>query len=83
MGNKEILHQQIDGWCASQQTARFVSCLGARREKELREIKFATVKENPELTCRLVAKLIELDDIITFTHNAISITDHGYRGLAN
>ena len=83
MGNKEILHQQIDGWCASQQTAIFVSCLGERREKLLREIKFATVKENPELTWRLVAKLIELDDIITLTHNANSITEHGYRGVAN
>ena len=38
---------------------------------------------NPELTCRLVAKLIELDDIITLTHNADSITEHGCRGFAN
>ena len=83
MGNKEILRQQIDGWCASQQTAIFVSCLGERREKLLREIKFATVKENPELTCRLVAQLLELADIITLTHNADSITEHGYRGVAN
>ena len=83
MGNKELLRQQIAGWCASQQTAIFVSCLGERREKLLREIKFATVKENPELTCRLVATLIELDDIITLTHNADSITEHGYRGVAN
>jgi len=83
MGSKEILRQQIDGWCASRQTAIYTSCLGERREKLLREIKFATVKENPELTCRLVAKLIELDDIITLTHNADSITEHGCRGFAN
>ncbi len=83
MDSKVILRQQIDNWCASQQTQVFVSLLDSKRDKLLKEIKFATTKENPELTCRLVAKLTELDEIITLIHDASSITEHGSRGFAN
>jgi catalase len=79
---KEILRQQVDIWCDSHTTRIFRSLLNDKRERLLKEMKFATQKyENPEITVRLVAKLAELDEVIAYTKNADTITEHGSRGI--
>ena len=81
---KDLLRQQIDIWCESQPTRIFRELLDARRERLLKEMKFAAQKhDNPEVTVRLVAKLTELDDIITQTKDANIITEHGSRGVVD
>ena len=81
---KDLLRQQIDIWCEIQKTRIFRELLDARRERLLKEMKFAAQKhDNPEVTVRLVAKLTELDDIITQTKDANIITEHGIRGVVD
>ncbi len=50
----------------------------------LNEIKFAAQKhDNPEITVRLVAKLAQLDEIITHIKDANSIAEYGSRGIVD
>ena len=79
---KEILRQQVDIWCENHTTRIFRELLESRRERLLKEMKFATAKlDNPEITVRLVAKLTELDEILAHTKDANIITEDGIRGV--
>lgn len=82
--NKELLHHQLESWRHSQQTKIFIEFIGERREKLLNEIKFAAQKhDNPEITVRLVAKLTQLDEIITHIKDVNSIAEYGSRGIVD
>tara|TARA_R100001443_G_scaffold8564_1_gene17968 strand:+ start:52 stop:315 length:264 start_codon:yes stop_codon:yes gene_type:complete len=81
---KELLRQQVDIWCDSHTTRIFRELLNDKRERLLKEIKFAMQKhDNPEITVRLVAKLAELDEVIAHTKDANTITEHGSRGVVS
>jgi len=82
--SRELLRQQVESWQHSQQTRIFLEFIDEKREKLLNEIKFATQKhDNPEITVRLVAKLIQLDEIITHIKDADSIAEYGSRGIVD
>jgi catalase len=82
--SRELLRQQVESWQHSQQTRIFLGFINDKREKLLNEIKFAAQKhENPEITVRLVAKLTQLDEIITHIKDADSITEYGSRNLVD
>ena len=82
--NKELLRHQFESWKHSQQTEIFLGFIDEKREKLLNEIKFAAQKhDNPEITVRLVAKLTQLDEIITHIKDADSIAEYGSRGIVD
>ena len=82
--NKELLHHQFESWKHSQQTRIFLEFIDEKREKLLKEIKFAAQKhDNPEITVRLVAKLAQLDEIVTHINDANSIAEYGSRGIVD
>ena len=82
--SRELLRQQVESWQHSQQTRIFLEFIDDKREKLLNEIKFAAQKhDNPEITVRLVAKLTQLDEIITHIKDADSIAEYGSRGIVD
>ena len=82
--SRELLRQQVESWQHSQQTGIFLEFIDEKREKLLNEIKFAAQKhDNPEITVRLVAKLAQLDEIVTHINDANSIAEYGSRGIVD